>query len=222
MTFWRQAFAISRRDLLAEGRAGDVLWIVIPYGALAVFLAPIALNTSRSILGEVGFGINWLIVLLFGMFVTFRLSAQATPAESDMLALILSDPASLFIGRTISSTTLLIGFQAIMTPLTVGLFSPPPPASWPAFIGVAALAALGLGMIGTIAGSLVAGTSAGTALAPLLTGALSFPLLVGAAIASDRLTSGDSILAPVALLALVDVAVLTAGVLTSRPLEETA
>ena len=139
-----------------------------------------------------------------------------------MLALILSDPASLFIGRTISSTTLLIGFQAIMTPLTVGLFSPPPPASWPAFIGVAALAALGLGMIGTIAGSLVAGTSAGTALAPLLTGALSFPLLVGAAIASDRLTSGDSILAPVALLALVDVAVLTAGVLTSRPLEETA
>lgn len=222
MTFWRQALAITRRDLLAEGRAGDVLWIVIPYGALAVFLSPIALNTSRAILGEVGFGINWLIVLLFGMFITFRRSAQATPAEADMLALMLADPAAAFIGRTISSTTLLLAFQAVMTPLTVGLFSPPAPRSWTVLAGIALLAALGLGMIGTIAGSLVAGTGAGTALAPLLTGALSFPLLVGAAIATDRLTTGDGILAPIALLALVDVAVLTAGVLTSRPLEETA
>jgi heme exporter protein B len=222
MKFWRQAFAITRRDLLAEGRAGDVLWIVIPYGALAVFLSPIALNTSRAILSEIGLGLNWLIVLLFGMFVTFRRSAQATPAESDMLALMLGDPASSFLGRTVSSTALLLAFQIVMTPLTMGLFSPLPPRSWIAYAGVAVLAALGLGMIGTIAGSLVAGTGAGTALAPLLTGALSFPLLVGAAIATDRLTGGDSILAPIALLALVDVAVLTAGVLTSRPLEETA
>ncbi len=222
MTFWRQAFAITRRDLLAEGRAGDVLWIVIPYGALAVFLSPIALNSSRAILSEIGLGLNWLIVLLFGMFVTFRRSAQATAAESDMLALMLGDPASSFLGRTVSSTALLLAFQLVMTPLTMGLFSPAPPRSWAAYAGVAALAALGLGMIGTIAGSLVAGTGAGTALAPLLTGALSFPLLVGAAISTDRLTGGDSILAPVALLALVDVAVLTAGVLTSRPLEETA
>lgn len=222
MTFWRQALAISRRDLMAEGRAGDVLWIVIPYGALAVFLSPIALNTSRSILGEVGFGINWLIVLLFGMFVTFRRSAQATPAEADMLALMLVDPAAAFVGRALSSTALLFAFQAVITPLTVGLFSPPDPRSWTMLAGIALLAALGLGMIGTISGSLVAGTGAGTALAPLLTGALSFPLLVGAAIATDRLTAGEVILAPIALLALVDVAVLTAGVLTSRPLEETS
>lgn len=222
MRFWRQALAITRRDLLAEGRAGDVLWIVLPYGALAVFLSPIALTTSRSILSEVGFGIYWLIVLLFGMFVTFRRSSQATPAESDMLALVLADPASSFVGRTISSTGLLVGFQLVMAPLAVGLFTPPAPASWAALAGVAVLAALGLGMIGTIAGALVAGTGAGTALAPLLTGALSFPLLVGAAIATDRLVAGDSILAPITLLALVDVAVLTAGVLTSRPLEESA
>ncbi len=222
MTFWRQALAVARRDLLAEGRSGDLVWVVLPYGALAVFLSPVAMDTSRAILAEVGFGLAWIVVLLFGMFVTFRRSASASPAEADMVSLLVGDPASVFVGRSAASTTLLIGFEVAMTPLVLALFGPPSPSSWWALAGVGALAALGLGMIGTIAGSLVGGLGSAPALAPLLTASLSFPLLVGASIATRRLIEGGSILSPVALLGLVNVALAVAGVLSSRPLEESA
>ncbi|NND84542.1 MAG: hypothetical protein HKN46_05275 [Acidimicrobiia bacterium] len=222
MSFWRQAMAIARRGLLAEGRSGDLLWVVLPYGALAVFLSPVALDTTRSVLAEVGFGIAWIVVLLFGMFVTFRRSASVSPAEADMVSLLVGDPASVFVGRALASSVLLIGFELAMAPLVLVLFAPIGPSSWWALAGIGALAALGLGMIGTVAGSLVGGLGSAPALAPLLTASLSFPLLVGASVATHRLVEGDGILAPVALLGLVNVALTVAGVLSSRPLEESA
>lgn len=222
MSFWRQALAVARRDLLAEGRAGDLLWVVLPYGALAVFLSPVALDTTRSVLAEVGFGIAWVVVLLFGMFVTFRRSASISQAEADMVSLLVGDPASVFVGRALASSVLLLGFEVAMTPLVLALFGPAGPSSWWALAGVGALVAAGLGMIGTVAGSLVGGLGSAPALAPLLTASLSFPLLVGASVATHRLVDGDGILAPVALLGFVIVALTVAGVLSSRPLEESA
>lgn len=220
MTFWRQVWVIARRDLLAEGRSGEVAWVVVPFALVALFLTPIALGASTALLRGVGPGMFWVVVLLFGLFVTLRRSGQVTPAESDATALLLVDPAVAFVGRSLASFVLVLGVEALMAPAMTALFDPDIPEQWALLIPVGVLAAAGLAMTGTIAGALVRGSRLGSTLAPLISASLSFPLLVGAATASSGLVAGADILAPMALLALVVVGLAVAGVLMARPLEE--
>ncbi|MEX1279764.1 MAG: heme exporter protein CcmB [Acidimicrobiia bacterium] len=220
MRFWRQAWVIARRDLVSEGRSGEVVWVVIPFALVALFLIPVAIGGRRGILDEIGPGMFWVVVLLFGLFVTLRRSSQVSPAEADVLALVLVDPAAGFLGRSLASFVLVVGVQAVAAPATLALFGPELPRAWPWLVPIGLLAAAGMAMVGTIAGSLARGTRLGSAVAPLLAISLSFPLLSGASIATSELAGDADILAPVALLALVDVLVAVAGVLTARPLEE--
>lgn len=220
MTFWRQVWTIARRDLLAEGRSGEVAWVVVPFGLVALFLTPIALGASTALLRTAGPGMFWVVVLLFGLFVTLRRSGQMTPGEADATALLLVDPAVGFIGRSLASFLMVMGVEALMAPAMTVLFDPGLPEHWWLLIPVGVLAAAGLAMTGTISGALVRGSRLGSTLAPLISASLSFPLLVGAATASSGLVAGADILASMALLALVVVGLAVAGVLMARPLEE--
>ena len=67
--FWPQATAVAGRDLLRERRRGDVLWVTIPFGALALLLVPLAIGTDAVLLREIGPGMYWVIVMLFGVLV---------------------------------------------------------------------------------------------------------------------------------------------------------
>lgn len=220
MRFWRQAAIVARRDLLAEGRSGEVLWVVIPFALVALFLIPVAVGVGGTVLAQIGPGMFWVVVLLFGLFVTLRRSGQVTDAEADVLALVLVDPAVAFVGRSIASFVLVVGVQVVAAPTMVGLFGPELPGSWPVLIPAALLAAAGMAMTGTLAGGLVRGTRLGTTLAPLIAISLSFPVLAGAAAATSGLAEGSNIIAAMALLALTDVLISVAGVVTARPLEE--
>ena len=44
--FWNQAFTITRRDLLRERRSGEVMWVTLPFGAIALLLVPLAIGGS--------------------------------------------------------------------------------------------------------------------------------------------------------------------------------
>lgn len=220
MRFWWQVWVIARRDLRSEGRSGEVAWVVVPFALVALFLIPVAVGAGGRVLREIGPGMFWVVVLLFGLFVTLRRSSQVTPAEADVLALVLVDPAAAFVGRSLASFVLVVGVQAVAAPATLALFAPDLPDRWPWLVPVALLAGAGMAMVGTLAGGLVRGTRLGTTLAPLIAISLAFPLLSGASIATTELSGDGDILAPLALLALVDVLVMVAGVLTARPLEE--
>jgi heme exporter protein B len=220
MNLLYQAKVIARTDLRTEGRSGEILWIVLPYGALALFLIPIATSLPAALLREIGFGMYWVVVLLFGMFITLRQSAQSTQSQKDLFRLTLLDPAALFLGRSLASTTLLVGFQAVMAPVTLTFFSPAVPENWGLLILVGILLAVAMGMTGTLVGLLVSGTRSSTALAPLLAAGLAFPSLVGASLASIKLGTGESIVNPIALLVLVVLVTTVIGVTSASLLED--
>ena len=44
MTFLAQASTITRRDLRRERRSGEVLWVTLPFGAVALLLVPLLLK----------------------------------------------------------------------------------------------------------------------------------------------------------------------------------
>lgn len=218
--FWRQAYEIARKDLRVEGRAGEVLYITIPFGAVALTLIPLAIGTDIPLLATIGPGMFWVVALLFGMLVTLRQTAVDGPPQQELLALLGVDPAAKFTGRTSASALLLLVFQLVLAPVTVVLYSPQAIPGWGWLAPIALLVAIGLGIIGTLAGAVTAGLRTRSTLAPLLVAPLAVPLLLPATQAMEALRQGRSILPHILLLLVSNLALAVVGVLTAGPLEE--
>ncbi|MDR9451553.1 MAG: heme exporter protein CcmB [Acidimicrobiia bacterium] len=218
--FWQQAKEIARKDLLVEGRAGEALYITIPFGAVALMLIPLAIGTDRPLLAQVGPGMFLSVALLFGMLVAFRQTAADTPPQQELLTLLGTDPAAKFVGRAVTSTLLLLVFEIVLVPVTILLYNPGRIPGWPWLLLVLVLLASGLALVGTLAGSVTAGLRTRNTLTPLLVAPLSMPLLLASAQVVEALRKETSILLWITLLATMNLAVAVIGVVTARPLEE--
>ena len=217
---WLQVRAVVDRDLLRERRRGDMLWITIPFGTIALLLVPLAIGTDAVLLREIGPGMYWVIVMLFGVLVSVGRSSMETLPQQDASALLGLDPAAGFVGRTVSSAILLMIFESVVGVVAVGLYdiSIIGPL-W--LLATMLIVAVGLALLGTLTGAIVNSSSAGTALVPLLVAPLSVPLLLGATQTYDGLLGGYSIVSWVLLMVAVVLVVAIIGVVSSRPLQET-
>jgi heme exporter protein B len=218
MTLWRQTAVLFRFQLRDEVRTGEVLAVIVPFGAIALLVIPMAVGIETTLLTRIGPGLYWAVVLLFGIVVTQRRTATASPAHRDALALLGVDPAARFAATAMASAVLLLGFEVATGVVMIVLYDPVIVGWW--WLGlILPLVAMGLAMLGTIAGSVSGGYGP---LAPLLVAPLAIPILLGAAQAAEGLQLGVGILRWVLVLALVDVLLALAGVLTARPLEGTS
>lgn len=218
--FWRQSIAITRRDLLIEGRSRETVAVVVPFAAAAVFVVPFATDALDVRLATLAFPVYWLVGLLFGMQVALRQTAVETIPQRRQLALLGVDPVARFTGRVLSGSLLILVVLAVTAPL-VFLFYDPDPIARPApMIGVLILYAAGLAMLSTLAGDVTAGLATRTSLAPLLVVPVSVPLLMGAAQALESLVRGRTTLPWVLTLVVTDLALAVTGVLTAHALED--
>ena len=220
MTFWSQAGALTRSELRIELRAGEVLMVTVPFGALALLLVPMAVGTDTPLLQRIGSGMFWTVVVLFGVIVTQRRSASDEPAQRDLMRLLGVDPAARFAARAIASTLLLLIFEVIIGLVAVILYDPEV-RGWGWLALLLPLVAIGLGMLGTLAGDVAAGIAGRQALVPLLVIPLAVPMLLAAAETIEGLRAGTGILSWLILLVVMDLTLALAGTLTARPLEET-
>jgi heme exporter protein B len=218
--FGAQVAAVARRDLRRERRRGDVVWVVVPFGAVALLLLPLAVGTDAALLHRIGPGMFWLTVMLFGVLVAVGRGGAETPAQRDAASLTGLDPAAGFVGRAVSVTVLLLVFELVVGVVALILYDIE-------FVGVAwmvlavLLVAAGLGLLSALAASLVQATGAGSVLVPLLVAPLSIPLLLGATQSYEGLQRGDGIVQWMLLMAAVVLAAAIVGVITARPLQET-
>lgn len=220
--FWRQAQEIARKDLMVEGRAGEAMYITVPFGAVALMLIPLAIGTDKPLLARVGPGMFLAVALLFGMLVAFRQTATDTLPQRELLVLLGTDSAAKFIGRTLASMILLVAFELVMVPVTILLYNPDPIDGWPWLVAVIVLLALGLSLVGTLAGSVTLGLKTRATLTPLLVAPLAMPMLLASSQIVDALRNDESIVVWVLLLLAINLAMSVIGVATARPLEESA
>jgi len=219
-TLIAQAMIAARRDLGRERRRGEVLWVTIPFGVVAMLLIPIAVGTDIPRLRELGPGLFWVVVLLFGILVTVRTTAADSPQQGDLNRLIGLDPAAGFMGRAFASFLLLLAFEVVVGLATVAFYDVSL-AGWVWLPVILVVAGAGLALIGSLAASIAGSVQAGPAMVPLLVAPLAVPLLLGATQAMDGLRSGSSILPWVLLMVTVVLLLLIVGVVTARPLQET-
>ncbi len=215
-----QAIVAARRDLARERRRGEVLWVTIPFGVVAMLLIPMAVGADAPRLRELGPGLFWVIVLLFGVLVTVRTTAADTPQQRDLNRLIGLDPAAGFVGRSLASFALLLAFEVVVGLATIALYDVSL-AGWVWLPVILVIAGAGLALIGSLAASIAGNLATGPALVPLLVAPLAVPLLLGATQALDGLRLGNSILPWLLLMVTVVLVLMIVGVLTARPLQET-
>lgn len=220
MTFWSQMREFARRDLLAERRAGEVLTVVVPFGAVALMTFPLAFGTDSAVISRVGPALFWVITYLFTMQIALRQSAGDSAHHRATLALLGVDPFARLVGRSLAAAVLIAAFMAITFPLMILFYSPELPSGWGLAVVPAALAGLGLAQIGTLAAEITAGLRTRTTLAPLLVAPLAIPLLLAGSQALESLSRGASILPWTVLVAATDLALAVAAALIARPLEE--
>jgi len=218
--FGAQVAAIARRDLRRERRTGEVVWVTLPFGAIALLLVPLAIGTDAPMLQRIGPGLFWVVVMLFGVLISVRQTNAETTAQRDQVALTGLDPAAIYVGRAAASFVLLVVFQAALGVVTLVLYDVPVeglvllPVT---FLVVGA----GLALLGTLAAGIVSTGTNATALVPLLVAPLSIPLLIGATQALEALRLGRSSLTWVLMMIVTVLVLAIAGVLSARPLQET-
>lgn len=175
----QQCLQVARTRLLVEARAGEVLWVTGPFGAVALLLVPMAVGASRPLLAQLGVGMYWVVVLLFGVLVSLRQSATDSAAQLAALRLTGIPPAARLAGHLLANTVVLLVFEALLLPAAV-VFYQPELAGWPWLLPVLPLVAAGLAAFGTLAGALAHGLAGRSTLGPLLVSPLCLPLLLGA------------------------------------------
>lgn len=215
----QHALELARKDLRLEARTGEALLVTAPFGAVALLLIPLAVGTDVPMLRSVGPGMYWVVVLLFGVLVTLRASAVDGPAQVALLRLTGIHPAIQLVGRSAANAVLLLAFELAVLPVAVIVYDPPLD-SWPWLPPVLVLVAIGLAVLGTLAGALAQGLAGRTTLGPLLVVPLALPLLLSATQVAEAARYGASPWRWLALLALADVVAALAVVLSARSLEE--
>ena len=218
--FGSQAALIARRDILRERRSGEVLWVTLPFGAIALLLVPLAVGTDAPMLRQIGPGIFWVVVMLFGVFISIRQTSSETDAQRDQLALSGLDPAAVYFGRALASFLFLLGFQLVLGFVTVVLYDISL-EGWLILPLTFIIVAAGLSLLGTLAAGIVATGQNAAALVPLLVAPLSIPLLIGATQALEALQLGRSSLTWVLMMIVTVIVLAIAGVLSAQPLQET-
>ncbi len=213
-----QARVIAGRDLVRERRRGEVAWVIVPFGAIAMMLIPLGIGIDTPTLRRIGPGLFWVVVLLFGVLVTVRRTAADGPAERALLLRFGVDPVAELWGRTAAHVVLLLVFQVVVGLVTVVLYDVDV-SRWPVVAILLPLIALGLALLGTITGGVAAATG-GSNLVPFLVAPLAIPLLLAATESIDGSTTTRGILGWLLLIVLVDTILAVAGVLTARPLQE--
>lgn len=217
--FWKQALAIARRDLDRERRSGEVVWVTIPFGAIALLLIPLAVGINQDVLGKIGTGMLFVIVMLFGVLTSVRRTHLETAEQRDAIALLGVDPVAEYAGKTLASAVLLLGFEIVMGVVALTLYGLDL-TDWGWMGLVMPLTAVGLAELGTISGAIAISINAGPALVPLLVTPLAIPLLLAATQTVELGRDGGN-LSWLLLMVAVALALAIVGVVTARPLQET-
>lgn len=212
---------ITRKNLLLERRAGEALLVTAPFGAVALWITPVAVGTDTPLLRTLGPGMYWLVILLFGVLVTLRQSAVDLPPQAGLLVLAgVPGPVRLLAGA-LASALLLLVFELILAPVALVLYDPPLDG-WPWLLAMLPAVAAGLALLGGIADALLQPLGMRMTLGPLLSVPLALPLLLGATQTLEAASVGRSPLPWFLLVLIVDLVLILAALFVGRVLEESA
>jgi heme exporter protein B len=214
-----QVLVLARKGLAVEYRVGEALLVIAPFGAVALFIMPLAIGADIPLLRRVGLDLYWVVVLLFGVLTALRKSSVESSAQVAMLRLAGVSTLTRLLGDALASTVLLLGFQVLLIPVAVMLYDPQI-SGWIWLLPVLGAVAIGLALLGSLSQALLESVDVRMTLGPLLTVPLAIPLLLGATQTFEAARYDASPGSWLALIVTVDLVLLLGIAFAARFLEE--
>jgi heme exporter protein B len=185
MTFFRKAWYIARKDIVAELRTREMVSTMGAFSVLVILLFAFAFDLRVAKAGTVAPGALWVVVAFAGMLGLNRsLTSEIDRGSFDALLLTPIDRSAIFLGKALGIIVFMFAIEAVILPLFVIFFNLP--FLQPAIIFIVALGTIGYGGIGT----LLATMSSNTRLREVLLPVLLLPIAIPALLAAVKCTAG--------------------------------
>jgi heme exporter protein B len=187
MRFIRQVLVITAKDLRAELRTKEALNASLAFALVILLLFSFAFDPDAETTREMAGGLLWIVFAFAGTLILNRSFARELP--NDCLDALIAAPisgAALFLGKALANYVLVLAVQLVSLPVfsifnNIRLMQ----QFWP-LLGVMALGAWGLTVIGTIFSALTVNIRLREVMLPLLT----YPILIPALMGAMQLTMG--------------------------------
>ena len=183
------AWCLATKDLRIELRGWRVLTSSLLFSSLVIVLASIAFVDGGS---NAAAGIFWVANLFSGIVVLSHV--WSTEREGRVFDALLVSPlprASIFFGKAIACTALMIVVNLVIAPLTGVFFGLAPLNVWKILVMVMPLATLGFMLAGSLFATLTVQTRARDAALSVAVFPLIVPVLLSAVVATRQLLVGD-------------------------------
>jgi heme exporter protein B len=191
MRFWRNAFAIARKDIIAESRSREVIISVLVFAVLAVLIFSFAFDTDNTAVNPVAPGIIWVTFAFAGTLSLNR--AFITERESGCMEALLMSPIdreSIFVGKALGSLFFMLPVEFVVLWAIQVLFNLPV-ITWQVVV-ITLLTTVGFAAVGTLFAAMAVNTRARELVLPILFLPVISPLVISAVNATALGLSGGS------------------------------
>jgi heme exporter protein B len=191
VNFLRKAFAITRKDVLAELRTKEIIFSALIFAILVIITFNFAFGGANDTVALVAPGILWVTFTFAGMLSLNR--SFVAEKEENCLEGLMVAPISrevIYIGKMLGSLLFMLVIEIIALPVFALLFGLPV-FSAPVII-IILLATVGFIAVGTLFSALAVNTKAREMVLPILFLPVVVPVIISAVKASEAALTGGS------------------------------
>ena len=174
MTYFKDAAALARKDLLLELRAKETLpaMLLFVLSALVIFHFAIPHGTSHT----AALGLLWAALIFTALLgLTRAFVPEREQGMFDALVLAPCDRSAIWLGKTLAVLAFLVAAEVVALPAFAAFFSNVNGRT----IAAVALADIGIATVGTLFGAMAVAGRARELLLPLLFLPMAIPIVVG-------------------------------------------
>ena len=212
------AWAIARKDALAELRGRQAAGSTLFFAALVLLLFGFALGPDAQRLTEAAPGLLWLAIVFGGLLTVARLhQLEADDGALEELARYPVERRAIYLGKAVAGLGAMILLGGLLLPVVAILYGIDLAGAWLPLVATLLLGAVGFAAVGTFYAGATVRMRAREVMLPLLMLPVIAPLLLAAVKATTAALGGDpfgELGAWLQLLAGFDVVMLVAGAAT--------
>jgi heme exporter protein B len=190
--FWRKAWAIVVKDIVAEFHTREMVSAMLIFSVLAMLIFSFALDLRGALARAAAPGVLWATVAFAG---TLGLSRSLVREQQtgciDGLLLAPVDRSAIFFGKALGNLAFIVVVEIVLLPLFSALFDVPLLRT--GVLVVTALGTIGYAAVGTLLAAIAVNTRAREVMLPILLLPLVIPLLIAAVRTTGGLVEGRTL-----------------------------
>ena len=194
MIFFRQAFTIMVKDLRAELRSKEAINASFAFALVILILFSFAFDPDQEMIRNISGGLLWIVFAFAGTLVLNRSFVRELP--NDCLDAMIAAPvsrAAMFLGKALANLVLVMSVELVSMPVFGIFYNIRWAQRFWALLGVLALGAWGLTVVGTFFSALTVNIRLREVMLPLLIYPMMIPSLMAAMRLSTLLVAGEPI-----------------------------